>query len=93
MNWNYHIRDVDLKCRILLETIKQIFDSVAPVKEIKILPRFKPWWNKRVKEAARMRDESYRKCVILKTDVSYKKYKEARNCVVSVIRQEKRRYF
>ena len=93
VNWNYHIRDVDLKCRMLLETIKQIFDSVAPVKEIKILPRFKPWWNERVKEAARMRDESYRKCVILKTDVSYKKYKEARNCVVSVIRQEKRRYF
>ena len=26
-------------------------------------------------------------------EVSYKKYKEARNCVVSVIRQEKRRYF
>lgn len=91
--WDFHVADIDKKCDNLILTIRNTLNIVAPLKTIKIQPRFKPWWNERVEDAVRARDDSYRQHRLVKSEASHAIYKENRNMAVRTIRQEKIKYF
>ena len=93
VDWNFQILDVNYKCMMLIGRITEVVNDVAPLKQVKIQSRFKPWWNHRVEGAVRMRDESYKEYKRMKTNNSHSLYKEKRNAVVKIIKQEKKLFF
>ena len=93
INWKFHVRDVNTKCDLLINNILKILNEVAPIRQIKIKPYFKPWWNENVRQAVQLRDSSYKTYRADKTNDNLKYYKANRNNVVKVIRKEKQKYF
>lgn len=91
--WDFSVRDVNLKYKIICESIMNVLNEIAPKKEIKIFSRFKPWWNERTKEAVKMRDSSYKKYKFNKNDTNHNEHKRYRNNAVRVLREEKIKYF
>lgn len=92
VRWDYRL-SVDDRCRVLCSRLVSVLDEVAPKRVVKILPRYKSWWNQTVRSAVEDRDQSYRLYLLSRTDESREVYRRKRNMAVKIIRSERRRYY
>lgn len=93
VDWNYRHADLDEKFSDMYSRIMCVLDEVAPKRQIRILPKFKPWWNADVRNAVESRDCSYRMYKREPTQINWDAYKRNRNEAVRVIRVERLRYY
>lgn len=91
--WDYRGNDIDNKYCMFYNHIKGILEEVAPRVEKVIKPKFKEWYNDRVKKAIENRDNSYKKLKANKNLDNRLEYKKNRNTVVTVIRAERKKYY
>lgn len=92
-DFRYFHADINEKFCSFVSLIKGALDLVAPIKTVKILPKYKEWWNANVEAATGERDFSYKIYRTNKTETNLNNYKRNRNTAVQVIREEKRRYY
>ena len=94
ITWNFrNNRDINAKYLYFYNTLRGIYDQVAPKIDKVIKPKYKEWYNDRVKNAIKERDNSYK---IFKANTSTQNreyYKKCRNEVVKTIREEKENFY
>lgn len=91
--FRYHHANIDEKCEYLIKEFTHALDSVAPLRTVKIFPRFKEWWNDRVREAARVRDASYKEYIRDKCSERYDVYKKKNETIVLGLCAKKKENF
>lgn len=89
--WETSSTDVNELYTNLIENITSSVNMICPVIEVKVNSR--PWINKNVRSAQKLRDTAHKKFVISKSAEDYEDYKKKRNQVTCMIRQEKKKYY
>ena len=91
--WNiYKCDNVDQALKILNDSLTQILDIMAPIKTIQIRENYAPWLSSEIKQKMADRDEAQKIAAQTKLDKDWKLYKQLRNNVNSILKNEKRKW-
>lgn len=91
-NWQYDCTDLDILYDNFIHNISSSVNKICPV-ENKIAYKSKNWYNSKIKCAQKERDKAYTKYQMTKINEDWIDYKQKRNKVTEIIRQEKKIYF
>lgn len=85
----------DILADKLVGSIITVLNRYAPLEEKTITVRWgdRKWWNKRVGSEISNRDRLYKRAVITGKELDWDNFRKQRNYVVSMIREEKRKYY
>lgn len=73
--------------------MRNIVDNLMPKREIVLHSKYNGWFNDRVLDALKRRDQSYKQYKLTNNQNDWEMYKRDRNEVTSIIRTEKCRHF
>lgn len=90
-SWNYTSTDVNIVFLDFVNIIEKAVATVAPKQ--KCWTKKYPWITKSVKQAQCERDRIYKKFCLTRNNEDWKNYQSLRNRVISLIRNEKVKYF
>ena len=91
-NFNYR-SNVNEKYNLFSRNVIKIIDKFMPKKEVMLHGTDKGWFNEKVLNAIKQRDESYKIHKSTGHQIDWEDYKLKRNKVVDVVRTEKCRFF
>lgn len=94
VNWAmiFELESIDEKVEFWNKNILEVFDMHAPYKTVRISKSPAPWLTDNLKLMMKLRDKAYSKYKKIKTDSSWRHYKELRNFVNMSVKLEKKAY-
>lgn len=89
----YYIKDIDMKLKFLNDALIEVFDTHVPRRTIKITKVAAPWLSNDLKSLMKTRDKLKYKFKKTKSFSIWEEYKQLRNLITALVKQEKRAYF
>ena len=92
-DWNIHDKSIDEQLNCIITNIAQSAEQTIPNKNVKIKPMDLPWFHNDIRKNIRVRNRLHTKAKRDNTPEAWRRFREARNNVVSLIRNAKVNYF
>ena len=92
-DWNIHDKSIDEQLSSIINNINLSAEQSIPNKNVKIRPRDLPWFHNDIRKNIRVRNRLHTKAKRENTPEAWRRFREARNNVISLIRNAKLNYF
>ena len=84
--------DCESAANIWTQKINEILDVMAPIRTFQIRTKYVPWMSQKTKDTIKERDQAQKKAAISNDPDDWKKYKQLRNKITNVCRNEKKKW-
>lgn len=94
-NWNNNTTDVNVLSNSLTSSLEEVIDELCPEIEINIPEKHihNKWITYEIINLMKERDRDYKRAIFSKCEDTWNTYKESRNRITTMIRNEKQNYF